>query len=163
MKCPFCKNEDNLVTNSRKTFKGYSTWRRKRCTKCLEIFTTYEEINLNYIVVEKKDNSKEKYSHYKLFGSIFTSFLKLKNVDTGDCAKEAEKCTREIEKVLIKDKIKNIKTTEIFNITMKILLKNDVRVAINYFSYSSKIKKNEEIEKLFENFISKSGNEKKDL
>jgi transcriptional repressor NrdR len=156
MKCPFCENEEMIVTNSRQTFKGYSTWRRKKCIHCLNTFTTYEEINLNYIIVKKKDSSKERYSHYKLFSSILNSLMKMKNVDTGDCAKKAEKYTNEVEKILVKEKFKEIITAEIFNITLDILTKKDIRAAMNYFSYPFREKKNEEVEKLFQNYISKS-------
>ncbi len=160
MTCPFCGSEEIIVNNSRKTFKGYSTWRRKKCVHCLNIFTTYEKINLNYIIVEKKDNSKEKYSHYKLYGSIFNSFLKRKNVDTGDCAKEAQEVIKQVEEVIVKKKIKNTSTKELFNITIEALLQKDVRVAMNYLSYSLKDKKVDEIEKMIKYLISKSGYKK---
>ncbi len=156
MKCPFCEIEELIVTNSRQTFKGYSTWRRKKCASCLNTFTTYEEVNLNYIIVKKKDSTKKRYSRVKLFSSILNSCLKLKNVDTGDCAKNAQEYTNEVEELMIKNKQKIITTNEIFNLTLGVLTKKDIRIAMNYFSYFYKSKRNEEIKKDFENLMSKS-------
>ncbi len=155
MKCPFCENTEMLVTNSRETFKGRATWRRKKCTHCLETFTTYEEINLKYIVVKKKDDTKERYSHHKLYSSIFNAFAKVKNTDTGDSAEKAKSCTHEVEDIMIQKKTKDISTNEIFNYTLSVLLKKDLRVAMNYFSYFCKDENKNDVEKFLQKFLSK--------
>ncbi len=157
MKCPFCHNEEMIVLNSRKTSKGYATWRRKRCVRCLEIFTTYEEINLKYIIVVKRDFSKQRFSHHKLYGSILNAFLKIKGIDTGDMAQKAKKHTKKVEEQIVQKKLKEISTKEIFEITVKILSEKNLDATMNYFSYFCKKRGYKETEKLFENFMSTSG------
>lgn len=156
MKCPFCGSTEMIVSNSRETYNGYSTWRRRKCIHCLNTFTTYETVNLNYIIVIKKDSSKQRYSHEKLFSSILNSFIKLKNVDTGDCAKNANHCIKEVEKKMIEKKRKAISTKEIFDLTTQVLIEEDIRAAMNYISYFYKAKDEKELKQILQNYITAS-------
>ena len=156
MKCPFCNSQEMVVTNSRETFSGYATWRRRKCIHCLNTFTTYESVNLDYIIVKKRNSSKQRYSHEKLFSSILSSFLKQKNADTGDCATNAKICTEEVEKIIIAKNLKEISTQELFDITVCILVQKNMGAAMNYISYFLKNdKEKKELQEILQNYIAR--------
>lgn len=46
MKCPECKSTNTHTIDSRPTFGGAVTRRRKRCKACKTKFTTYEAIEI---------------------------------------------------------------------------------------------------------------------
>lgn len=156
MKCPFCNSQEMVVTNSRETFSGYATWRRRKCIHCLNTFTTYENVNLDYIIVKKRNSSKQRYSHEKLFTSILSSFLKRKNTDTGDCVTTAKACTEEVEKIIITKNFKEISTQELFDITISVLVQKDISAAMNYMSYFLKNEKDKkELQEILQNYITR--------
>lgn len=66
MVCPYCKNTDTRVVDSRETDEGRVIRRRRQCEKCKVRFSTYEQIELNNILVVKKDGRKEEYKKEKL-------------------------------------------------------------------------------------------------
>ncbi len=70
MRCPFCKNEDTQVTDSRAADDGDSVRRRRRCNNCFKRFTTYERIELNLPSVVKNDGSRAEYDRTKLRKSL---------------------------------------------------------------------------------------------
>ena len=156
MKCPFCNSQEMVVTNSRETHSGYATWRRRKCIHCQNTFTTYESVNLDYIIVKKRNSSKQRYSHEKLFSSILNSFLKQKNPDTGECAKNAKICTDEVEKIIVSKNYKEISTDELFDITVGVLIENDINAAMNYLSYFLKSSnEHKELKEILQNYISR--------
>ena len=83
MHCPFCLRKTTQVTNSRDTHEGRQTWRRRKCVYCNEVFTTYEVIDLSYVVVIKKTGQTEIFDRMKLFSGIYgaTVGLRIENLD----------------------------------------------------------------------------------
>ena len=66
MKCPFCKNKDTKVTDSRDTDDGTSIRRRRQCLTCKKRFTTYESIESTPVRVIKKDGTRELFDKNKI-------------------------------------------------------------------------------------------------
>ena len=66
MKCPFCKNADTQVVDSRANDEGDSIRRRRRCLACDKRFTTYENIELRMPQVVKSNGSREEFEEDKL-------------------------------------------------------------------------------------------------
>lgn len=66
MLCPFCKNEETRVIDSRETNEGKITRRRRECEKCQARFSTYEEVELLRLSVIKKNGEKEDYDKNKI-------------------------------------------------------------------------------------------------
>jgi transcriptional repressor NrdR len=63
MRCPFCKEDDDKVIDSRATEGGLCIRRRRRCLKCGRRFTTYERIEEAIkLSVFKRDGSRVPYS-----------------------------------------------------------------------------------------------------
>lgn len=71
MQCPYCGHQDTSVTNSRPS-KNSSIWRRRKCSNCKAIFTTYETTDLSCVLSIKSDKSKKlrPYSRAKLNFSL---------------------------------------------------------------------------------------------
>jgi transcriptional repressor NrdR len=66
MKCPFCNELNNKVTDSRLS-KGKTEIRRRReCIACSKRFTTYEHIEDIPIMVIKKDGRRELFNRMKV-------------------------------------------------------------------------------------------------
>lgn len=153
MICPYCGYDDQLVVNKRKTDLGTKNWRRRKCVKCFKVFTTYEAINLDYIVVIKRSGKKVRFKREKMYASIYNAYVRKKNVDNGDCATKAECVTKNIEKELILKQIKEIKTVDLRYVVLKELSKNDFSVALNYISYFIPPKNVGELNKVLQRII----------
>jgi len=70
MKCPYCGTLEDKVVDSRPTDEGETIRRRRECALCLKRFTTYEKVEIQPLVVIKKDNSRENFSRDKLMRGI---------------------------------------------------------------------------------------------
>jgi transcriptional repressor NrdR len=146
MKCPFCLNKNTKVIDKRDITDQAITWRRRECLKCKKRFTTYEKVELNPIIVVKRDGRREHFNKEKLIHSI---------------QRACEKRKISIEKINeicdeIETKIKNlnqreIKTKKIGSLVLIQLKKIDlvafIRFASVYYSFEN-IKE-------FENIVSK--------
>ena len=132
---PFCSSDQISVANSRPTNKGTQIWRRRKCLKCQEIFTTREKIDISYVVVEKRDGRRVEYSHPKLYSGIYHSFVGRKKIDRGDAGQIAENVIQKIEEFIVGQKIKEIKSTEIIRLVVKFLAKQYPDIALNYYAH----------------------------
>ncbi len=73
MKCPSCGCFDSKVTDSRPVDEGGSIRRRRECLQCGRRFTTYETLEQKNLLVVKKDQSRELFSHEKLRNGIIAA------------------------------------------------------------------------------------------
>ena len=73
MKCPSCGCFDSKVTDSRPVEDGGSIRRRRECLQCGRRFTTYETLEQQHLLVVKKDQSRELFSHEKLRSGIIAA------------------------------------------------------------------------------------------
>jgi len=71
MKCPFCKNENDKVIDSRTANEGSVIRRRRECEHCERRFTTYERIEEIHMFVVKKDRRREPFDRQKVMAGIF--------------------------------------------------------------------------------------------
>jgi len=70
MRCPFCRDLDSKVIDSRLGREGDVIRRRRRCLRCAGRFTTYERVEEAFPGVVKKDDRREVYDRAKVFGGI---------------------------------------------------------------------------------------------
>jgi transcriptional repressor NrdR len=70
LRCPYCKNEESKVINSRQSEGGMAIRRRRECEVCQKRFTTYERYEDINLVVVKKDGRRELFSRPKLLGGL---------------------------------------------------------------------------------------------
>ncbi|WP_302816593.1 transcriptional regulator NrdR [Selenomonas flueggei] len=73
MRCPFCKQPDSRVIDSRAADEGTTIRRRRECSKCGRRFTTYEVVERLPLMVVKRDNRREPFSRDKLLTGIIRS------------------------------------------------------------------------------------------
>lgn len=66
MKCPFCRDGDFAVTDSRLQANGFPVRRRRVCDRCKRRVWTIEQIEDVPLKVIKKDNSREPFDSKKI-------------------------------------------------------------------------------------------------
>ena len=82
MLCPFCREKDTSVVDSRPSEDGTAIRRRRLCgCERKERFTTFERVQYREIMVVKKNGRKSAFDRDKLAKSIFIA-LKKRPIDT---------------------------------------------------------------------------------
>ena len=69
MRCPFCKNDETKVIDSRNS-QDYSIRRRRECLDCNRRFTTYERIEESPIKVIKKDGTRVPFDRQRIRAGV---------------------------------------------------------------------------------------------
>ena len=77
MKCPFCSSSNTRVVDKRKDEDLGANKRRRECLKCGRRFTTYEKVEIEDMVVIKKDGRREPFSKEKIKKSVVKACEKL--------------------------------------------------------------------------------------
>lgn len=67
MNCPFCRDADSRVVDSRATEDGASIRRRRQCSSCGRRFTTMESPSLNIV---KRSGASEPFSRSKVISGL---------------------------------------------------------------------------------------------
>ena len=70
MKCPFCRDLDNKVIDSRLSKDGDIIRRRRECERCNRRFTTYERVEEMLPMIVKKDGRREVYDRMKVIAGV---------------------------------------------------------------------------------------------
>ena len=71
MRCPFCKEDNDKVIDSRSSEGGRIIRRRRECIGCARRFTTYEKIGESFkLNVVKKDGTRVPYDRDKLIAGL---------------------------------------------------------------------------------------------
>ena len=71
MRCPFCKEDEDRVIDSRSSDAGRVIRRRRQCLNCKRRFTTYEKVGESFkLCVVKKDKSRVPYEREKIIAGI---------------------------------------------------------------------------------------------
>lgn len=71
MRCPFCKEDNDKVIDSRSSEGGRIIRRRRECLECVRRFTTYEKIGESFkLNVVKKDGTRVPYDRDKLIAGL---------------------------------------------------------------------------------------------
>ena len=72
MKCPFCGHDKDKVVDSRESREGQVIRRRRECLNepCGRRFTTYEQVEMQPVMVVKKDGRRERFDRNKLLNGL---------------------------------------------------------------------------------------------
>ena len=71
MRCPYCKDDNDKVVDSRSSEGGRIVRRRRQCLACQRRFTTYERIEENVrLTVVKKDGSRVPYDRERIIAGV---------------------------------------------------------------------------------------------
>ena len=97
MLCPFCREKDTSVVDSRPTEDG-ATIRRRRVCGCerKERFTTFERVQFRELTVVKSNGRKEPFDRDKITKSINIS-LRKRPIDSESIEKFISKIVRNLE------------------------------------------------------------------
>jgi len=66
MRCPYCRDDQDRVLDTRAHQDGFVIRRRRQCLKCRRRFTTYERIEPTAVKVVKKDGTREPFDRNKI-------------------------------------------------------------------------------------------------
>ena len=66
MRCPFCRDDNDRVIDSRASQDSFSIRRRRECLSCKLRYTTYERVEELDIKIVKKDNVREPFHPEKI-------------------------------------------------------------------------------------------------
>ncbi len=95
MECPFCRQLDSRVVDSRLVAGGTVTWRRRECDACRKRFTTYERVEHTLPSVVKKEGQREPFDRQKLLRSMQIACNK-RSVSTDVLEEQAVELEREL-------------------------------------------------------------------
>ena len=87
MRCPYCRNPDSRVTDSREQDEGQVIRRRRSCLECGRRFTTLEEATLAVI---KRSGVTEPFSRQKVINGVRRA-CQGRPVDDDDLAQLAQR------------------------------------------------------------------------
>ena len=99
MICPFCREKDTSVVDSRPTEDGTAIRRRRICA-CGggQRFTTFERVQFRELTVIKKNGRRSPFDREKLAKSLFTA-LKKRPIDNDTIERVVSKISRELEEL----------------------------------------------------------------
>tara|TARA_B110000881_G_C18398298_1_gene424616 strand:+ start:192 stop:656 length:465 start_codon:yes stop_codon:yes gene_type:complete len=142
MICPFCREKDTSVIDSRSTEDGTAVRRRRHCA-CGggQRFTTFERVQFRELTVIKKNGRKSQFDREKLSKSVFIS-LKKRPIDTETVEKFISKVSRELEEMGQSE----IQSSVIGKIVMEGLKEIDKIAYIRFASVYTNFKEVEEFE-----------------
>jgi len=127
MNCPYCKNADSRVIDSRDVNEGIR--RRRQCLSCNSRFTTYERLQPASLFIVKKDQRREEYSREKLLSGVRKACEK-RPLPTG----AIENSVNEIEAELYNQGKAEIPSTLVGDMVMEKLKKMDYIAYIRFAS-----------------------------
>lgn len=134
MKCPFCRNIDTQVIDSRVSEEGDTIRRRRRCMACERRFTTYERAELVMPAVVKRNGTRVEFDDAKLRASLSLA-LRKRPVNT----EEVDAAIARIEESLLTSGHREVESDYIGELVMAELKKLDevayVRFASVYKSF----------------------------
>ena len=97
MLCPFCREKDTSVVDSRPTEDGTAIRRRRVCgCERKERFTTFERVQFRELTVVKNNGQKEPFDRDKIAKSINIS-LRKRPIDSESVEKFISKIVRNLE------------------------------------------------------------------
>ena len=97
MLCPFCREKDTSVVDSRPTEDGTAIRRRRVCgCERKERFTTFERVQFRELTVVKNNGRKEPFDRDKIAKSIIIS-LRKRPIDSESIEKFISKIVRNLE------------------------------------------------------------------
>lgn len=131
MVCIYCDSKTQVV-NSRSQQRLKQVWRRRKCVKCHNIFTTIEHINFSgSILIENKSGKTENFIKEKLLLSIYSS-LGHRIDPLGDSIAITDTIVSNLLKTL---KSPLISRDTLINTSVSVLNKFDKPAAVHYKAY----------------------------
>lgn len=142
MKCPFCAVNETEVIETRDSEDGVTTRRRRACIKCEKRFTTYERVEVEPLIIIKKDGRREQFNRDKLRRGVLKACEKTTvSLDT------IEKLVDEVERELRSADTSEIESQKVGRIVARELKKIDKLAYIRFASVFRRFVDVEDLEK----------------
>ena len=152
MICPFCREKDTSVVDSRPTEDGTAIRRRRICACGGEQkFTTFERVQFRELKKKKKNGRRSPFDREKLAKSLFTA-LKKRPIDNDTIEKVVSKISRELEELGQSE----IQSNTIGKKVMDVLKELDKIAYIRFASVYTNFKEVGEFEEVIEELHGKS-------
>jgi transcriptional repressor NrdR len=130
MRCPFCKEDQDRVVDSRSSDSGRVIRRRRQCLKCRRRFTTYEKVSESFkLYVVKKDNSRVPYDRDKIVAGLQKACYK-----RPVSVEQLQQITDKVEEKIFRNFDKEVSSAFIGEIVMKQLRSVDKVAYIRFAS-----------------------------
>ena len=108
MRCPYCRNKQDKVVDSRSIRSDQAVRRRRECLKCHRRYTTYEYVEEIPLMVVKSDGRREAFDRQKILNGLLKacekrpiSLEKLENLVTKIEAQLQSKLIKEVKSKVI--------------------------------------------------------------
>ncbi|MHB8512941.1 MAG: transcriptional regulator NrdR [Actinomycetota bacterium] len=108
MNCPYCRNSDAKVVDSRDADSGAAIRRRRECLSCSRRYTTFERIEALPLRVLKRSGAVEPYEREKVLEGILKA-CKNRPVTTHN----VEQLVEEIESAVFRSGTSEVSTQEL--------------------------------------------------
>lgn len=142
MKCPYCQQDDDRVTDSRIAEGGNAIRRRRECNRCGKRFTTYERAEKRRLKVVKKDGSRVPFDRNKIKVGLEKACWKRPISDA-----QIEAIVTSIEDEIEKNFDSEVESCHIGELAMKYLRRLD---QVAYVRFASVYRRFEDIEDFME-------------
>ena len=130
MKCPFCKEDQDKVIDSRSSDNGRTIRRRRECLVCERRFTTYEKVNETFrLFVVKKDNTRVPYDRDKVISGLQKACYKRTIT-----AEQIQQIADKVEESIFRNFDKEVSSSFVGESVMKQLRKVDKVAYIRFAS-----------------------------
>jgi len=93
VKCPYCKQDNNRVIDSRASDDAFAIRRRRECNECGRRYTTYEKVEETMLRVIKKDGTREPFDRGKILSGLLKACEK-RPVSTQELEETADRIER---------------------------------------------------------------------
>ena len=135
LNCPFCKNIDTKVIDSRPIVEKQAIRRRRECEMCGKRFTTYERLETVPIMIIKKDNTIEPFERGKLLNGLIKACNKC-----SVSIQKLEDIVDDIENTLCSSYSKEVESSKIGEMIMERLKDLDEVAYVRFASVYKRFK-----------------------
>jgi len=129
MRCPYCRNQNDKVINSRTCQDGESIRRRRECLDCGKRFTTFEYIEAADLHVVKSNGERESFDRRKVKQGIWRACEKRPVTED-----EVDNLVSEIEREIQNRMVTEIRAGEIGDMVLRRLRDMDEVAYIRFAS-----------------------------
>ena len=129
MRCPFCREDNDKVIDSRLSQDGFSIRRRRECLSCKRRYTTYERIQEIGLRVSKKSGVHEPFDPDKLRRGLQKACWK-RNISD----EQIEKVVNAVEQQVYSNFDSEIEANELGDIVMRLLAELDQVAYVRFAS-----------------------------
>ncbi|MGH7192709.1 MAG: transcriptional regulator NrdR, partial [Candidatus Saccharimonadales bacterium] len=129
MQCPYCRVDNDRVTDSRASQDGFAIRRRRECLSCKRRYTTYERVEEPSIKVVKKDDARVPFEREKIKRGLERACWKRPVSD-----EQIEAIVAEIEREVYANFEAEVESGYLGELVMKLLRKVDQVAFVRFAS-----------------------------